>query len=245
MKQLNVEEIMAQFSSLLLDVQIALETKQVKVLHVRQFFSGLFQGEDCIPCYSEISDVFDSLTRKRLWTYQHYSPLEKVVDRFLTSDTAVKGLVRAYKGHLSGYFVTKRLIDFTKGANLPLADSHNTFPLDKYCTQKHYQGLKAVLQIEGRRVSELSLMYVSKLWERFAEEFDLPLLTAVIDKIVEGSLVITWLILPYLVHKILISSKTPKSVKFFRQHHIQLLTSEGFKIYDEIQMVNYAWVDTS
>lgn len=245
MKQLNVEEIMAQFSSLLLDVQIALETKQVKVLHVRQFFNGLFQEEDYIPCSSEISEIFDALTSKKLWTYQHYSPLEKVVDRFLPSDTKIKGLIRVYKGHLSGYFVTKRLIDFIKGANLPLADSHNTFSLDKYCTQKHYRGLKAVLQIDGRRISELSLMYVSKLWERFAEEFDLPLLTAVIDKIVEGSLVITWLVLPYLVDKILTGSKTPKSVKFFRQHHIQLLTSEGFKIYDEKQMVNYAWIDTN
>ena len=236
MVQLNLEEIKAEFSSMLLDVQTALEAKPVKVSHIRQFLNGVFQGEDCIPSASELSDVFDALTKNKLWTYQHYSPLEKVVLKFLPSDGTITELIKIYKGHLCGYFVTTKLIDFIKEVELPLAEFHDTFPLHKYCTPIHYRRLKAVLRINGRRISELSLDYVRKLWEKFAEEFDLPLLTAVIDKIVEGSLAITWLVLPYLIDKIILRSRV-RSVKFFRKHQIQLLTSEGIKIYDEQQIV--------
>lgn len=39
-QQLNLEEIMAKFSLLLLKVQIMLEERQVKAIHVRQFLRG-------------------------------------------------------------------------------------------------------------------------------------------------------------------------------------------------------------
>ena len=240
MQQLNLEEIMAKFSSLLLKVQIMLEERQIKAIHLRQFLRGLFQGEDCILADSlEVFEIFSTLTRQKLWTYQHYSPLEKVINEFLPNNDAMKACIKVYKGNLSGYYVAKKVIDYIKDVNLPLAesDSHGGFPLKKYSTQRHYQKLKDVLQIEERRISELSLSYVSELWEKIAEEFDLPLLTAVIDKIVEGSLEITWLVLYFMVEKILHASRTPKSIKFFRQYNIELLTAENLTIYDEKQMV--------
>ncbi len=231
---------MAKFSSLLLKVQIMLEEMQVKAIHVCQFLRGLFQDEDCILADSlEVFEIFSALTSQKLWTYQHYSPLEKVINEFLPCDDVIKVCIKAYKGDLSGYHVAKRIIDYIKDTNLPLAesDSHGEFPLKKYSTQRHYQKLKAVLQIEERRISELSLNYVSGLWEKIAEEFDLPLLTAIIDKIVEGSLKITWLVLHFMVEKILQASRTPKSIKFFRQHNIELLMADNLSIYDEKQMV--------
>ena len=233
---------MAKFSSLLLKVQIMLEERQIKVVHVLQYLRGLFQGEDCILANESLkfNEIFSALTMQKLWTYQHYSPLEKVIDEFLPNDDAMKTCMRAYKGHLSGYYVMQKVIDYIKDVNLPLAESHGQFPLKRYSTQRHYQKLKAVLQIEERRISELSLSYVSKLWEKIAEEFDLPLLTAVIDKIVEGSLEITWLVLPFMTEKILLGSRTPKSTKFFRQHNIKLLIADSLTIYDEKQMVCYS-----
>ena len=239
-QQLNLEEIMAKFSSLLLKVQIMLEERQVKAIHVRQFLRGLFQGENCILADSlKIFEIFSALTNQKLWTYQHYSPLEKVINEFLPSHDAMKANMKVYKGNLSGYHVAKKLIDYIKDSSLPLAesDSHGEFTLKKYSTQRHYQKLKAVLQIEERRISELSLSYVCELWEKIAEEFDLPLLTAIIDEIVEGSLKVTWLVLHFMVEKILHASRTPKSIKFFRQHNIELLIGDYLTIYDEKQMV--------
>ena len=38
-----------------------------------------------------------------------------------------------------------------------------------------------------RKISQVSLDYVVKLWQPFAEEYEIPSLTAVIDRIVAGS----------------------------------------------------------
>ena len=69
--------------------------------------------------------------------------------------------------------------------------------LKKY-TVVHYRKLKVKLNL-NRKLSEVSLSYISELWNVFIEEFDLPSLTAVIDQLIEGSLIITWLVSPRLL----------------------------------------------
>ena len=46
------------------------------------------------------------------------------------------------------------------------------------------------------------LDFVHEMWKALQKEFNLPTLTAVIDIILEGSLNITWLVLPHVVEKI-------------------------------------------
>ena len=88
------------------------------------------------------------------------------------------------------------------------------------------------------KISDISLSYVNDLWTELAEEFDLPSLTAIIDKIVAGSIEITWLVLPHLAATIILKSKLLRAVKFFRQHHIINLMVDEDVIYDENQMVS-------
>ena len=71
-----------------------------------------------------------------------------------------------------------------------------------------------------------------KLWQSFAEEYDIPSLTAVIDKIVAGSLEVTWRVPQHIADAIL-----PRS-KFFQSHGIVLVTIDNGIIYDEKLMVN-------
>ena len=52
---------------------------------------------------------------------------------------------------------------------------------------------KVKLELE-RKIDIIALKYVQDLWEEFVEEFDIPYLTAVIGKILSGSLHITWII---------------------------------------------------
>ena len=71
------------------------------------------------------------------------------------------------------------------------------------------------------------------------KEFHLPPLTAVMDKIVEGSLRITWLILPHIIDKI--RAMYFKSVEFFQQHNIisiDLYGDDGLILYNEEWMVS-------
>ena len=225
----NVEVIKALFSSLVLDVQLALES-QSDIRNVRDFLTTFFKYD-----FSETSDLeklFATITLNDLWDYHHFSPLERLIDKFLPNDQKVGNLMKDYKAHLSGFYLTTRLIDYMEYKNLSADDSYEECdqPSPKL-TPKQYKKIKVVLQLE-RRISQVSLDYVVKLWQSFAEEYEIPSLTAVIDKIVAGSLEVTWIVPQYIADTIL-----PRS-KFFRCHRIVLVSIGDVIIYDEKQMVS-------
>ena len=236
--QLNLETIQAKFASLLLDVQIALETKKVMVAHVRQFLINKSEGDLDISVSTDFSVMFTDLTKLKVWTYQHCSPLELLTERFLRDDQVIQDRFRCYKGDLSGFLVATKLIEFI--ALYPFSDEEmeeeEDSPLPKL-TKKQYRSLKVVLNLDARKVSEVSLDYVRELWEKFAEEFELPLLTTVIKKIVPGSLMITWLVFRHIAEAIELKSKSSSSIKFFRKNNIVSLAVDGVTMYNEQQMV--------
>ena len=239
MLRLNLERIRAKFASLLFDVQTALETKQVMIDRVRQFLINSSQGDLDIPCFSEFSAMFMSLTKHKVWTYQHHSPLEVLTENFLRDDHVIQDKIVQYKGDFSGFLVATKLIEYIKLNCLlseEMEEEEEDIPLPKF-TKKQYRSLKVVLNLDARKISELSLNYVHELWEKLAEEFDLPSLTAVIRRIVDGSLEITWLVLRNVVEKIMLRSRTTSSVKFYHKHQIVLLVVDDMVVYDGQQMV--------
>ena len=227
----NMDEIKALFSSLVLEVRLALQS-QSDISNVRHFLITFFKYD-----FSETSDLeklFTIVTLNDLWDYHNYSPLERLVNKFLPIDQKVGSLMKAYKAHLSGFYLTTKLIDYIEYQNLSADDS------DEECDQpsetpklttKQYKKIKVVLQLE-RKISQISLDYVVKLWQSFAEEYEIPSLTAVIKRIVVGSLEITWTVLQHIADAIL-----PRS-KFFRSHGIVLVSIDDVIIYDEKQMVS-------
>ena len=239
-----MERIQAKFSSLLLEVQIRLEAKNVKVSYVCQFLSQFlidrYEGEPDILNYEKFSAVFIDVTKRRLWTYQHHSPLEMLTEKFLCDDQVVKDLIKQYKNDLSGFLVATKLIEYIKETSFPdeeLEEEEDEDAALPQLTKKQYRYLKVVLNLSSRKISELSLNYVQELWEKLAEEFDLPLLTTVIKKIVTGSLVITWLVSSDVAEIIMHNSRISKSIRFFRQHKIVSLAIDDTTVYDENQMV--------
>ena len=225
----NEEEIKALFSALLLSVQTALKTKNEDVDNIRQFLTTFFKCD-----FSQISNLnalFSAVTLNGLWDYQHHSPLERLTNHFLAGDQELEGLMKTYKARLSGFYLTTKLIDYIKYQNLSADDSDEECdqPSPKLTT-KEYRKIKVVLQLE-RKISQVSLDYVVKLWHSFAEEYEIPSLTAVIDRIVAGSLEVTWRVPQHIADAIL-----PRS-KFFRSHGIVLVFIDDVIIYDEKQMV--------
>ena len=225
----NVDEIKALFSSLVLKVQLALQS-QSDVSNVRDFLITFFKYD-----FSETSDLkklFAMVTLNDLWDYHNYSPLERLVDQFLPCDQEVGSRMKVYKACLSGFYLTTKLIDYIDYQNLSADDS------DEECDQsspklttKQCKKIKVVLQLE-RKISQISLDYVVKLWQSFAEEYEIPSLTAIIDRIVAGSLEVTWTVPQHVADAIL-----PRS-KFFRSHGIVLVSIDDAIIYDEKQMVS-------
>ena len=231
----NEERIKAMFSALLLNVQAVLEANGVAISRVRQFLANFLQCEDCLPDnVSSLDKMFTAVTMNGLWSYQHYSPLEWLTDHFLPGDPKIKGFMRDYKSQLAGFFLTTKLVDYIEYKQLQADesddDSEQQSTLKKYTTQ-HYRKIKIRLEMK-RKVSELSLGYVQKLWISLVEEYELPSLTAIIDTIIEGSLEITWLLPSHIVEMI-----KPRA-KFFRQLHIVQVFLDDNIIYDEKEMVS-------
>ena len=232
----NIEEIKSRFSTLLLSVRSALEEEHIKVEDVRQMLIGIFQRDDCIPSTNFV-EIFNALTTNYLWSYQHHSPVEKLVRRFLPDQTS---LITEYKSYLSGFYTTTKLIDYIRVADFPEdddseeTDDPNRLPLQSYSV-KHYRKLKVVLKTD-RKISELSLVYGQELWNSFAEEFEIPSLTTVIHRILDGSIEIIWLVLPHVAEMIIASAH--RSTSFFRQHKIIHIAVDDKQVYDADQTVS-------
>ena len=233
----NMEEIQGRFSSLLVIVRQTLESSNVNVLNLRQFLVGFFQRDDFLTDSPDLVKMFDRVTVTRLWDYQHYGPLERIVQHFLPKCDSVRDAVNNYKGYLSGFFATTKIIDYIKHLQPQKCEaqmkSSSAATMDKY-TAVHYQKLKVKLKL-NRKLSEVSLSYISELWNAFSEEFDLPSLTAVIDQLIEGSLIVTWLVSPQDAETI--ASNAAKAIPFFRRHQIVIVTIDNHTIYDEDVMV--------
>ena len=226
----NLEDIESRFSELLYSVRCALEASNVEVDHVRQILIGIFHREDCIP-RTNLADVFSAVTAQNLWDFNHHSPIERLVRRCLRDGLSE---VTEYKGHLSGFYATTKLIDYIRHKNLNNAKrGPSELPLDSYNTE--YETLTVKLKT-GRDISQWSLMYVQELWNSFAEEFRIPSLTAVIGKILEGCLEISWLIPPHEAEQI--TTLAPKSTQFFRHLNIIYVSLNGRIIYNANQMVS-------
>ena len=217
MAETMLRKVKSRFSLLVIEVQKSMASLKVDASIVEQFLLNFFEGACDIPEDADLSKIFNSVTKARLWRYDHYGPLEELAESFLPEDDPVIAKVTEYKGQLTGFYATTRIIDFVKLSEL---EDHEEIPGRAFSPKKynnHYQKLTIELRL-NKDLSELTLEYVNTFWRILAKEFHLPPLTAVIDKIVEGSLRITWLILPHIVDKI--KAMYFKSVEFFQQHNI-------------------------
>ena len=233
MKDRIETKIESKFSLLVLEIQKAFEEEDIDPEDVRLFLIRMLANNFVQPS-SSIKDIFTAMSTEKLWTYQHYSPLEEVTETFLPNSESVQCLIDEYKGRYCGFCIATKLIDCVKDTADDEDDEGETFSARNYT--KHYKKIKAVLKVE-RKISDISLGYVNNLWTALAKDFELPSLTAMIDKIVAGSIEITWLVLPHLAETIILKSKFPRAVKFFRQHQIIHLMVEEDVIYNENQMV--------
>ena len=228
MRSSNEEEIKGHFSTLLADVRKALQSHNVSMADLLEYMKHFFKVDECFANVTNISDTFTAVTINGLWSYLHFSPLEKLTKHFLQSDTKTKQLIVEYKSRLSGYQLTTKLIDYIKEKKLQGDDDTNQAT---QFTVEHYKKIKVVIQLD-RKVSDLSLMYVQELWSSFAEEFNIPSLTAIVEHIAPGSLEITWRVPPHEAELI------RPSARFSRQHKITLINIDDHIIYDEKQMVS-------
>ena len=238
MTETILRKIRSRFSLLVIDVQSSLEERKVGVKKVHQFLLNFFEGDCDIPEVSDMTKLFNSITTAKLWHYDHYGPLEELAESFLPDDDSARAQITEYKTQLCGFQATTRIIDFAELSELEDSEEDDKpFSPKKY--NRYYRKISFKLNLK-KDISELMLDYIDQLWKMLMKEFRLPPLTAIIDKIIEGSLTVTWLVLPHVVKKI--RSIFYKSVGFFQHHNIiSIELYDGpcyLLLYDESWMVS-------
>ena len=231
----NENQIKAKFADLSLSIRKAIEAYSVPASDVRQFLIDFFQQKDLEFLQSAISleQIFIATSTHSLWDYQNYGPLEMLTKQFLPNNSATEKLISQYKASLTGFLMFTSIVDYIKYKQLEAEDSVDVAEQEsaiRKLSSKHYRKIKVVLNL-SRKVTELSLVYVTKLWCSFTEEYDLPSFTAVINEIIAGSLEVTWLVSQRITNMIV-----PRS-KFFREHHIVKVFVDDVILYDEKLMV--------
>ena len=227
------EEITGQFSSLQLKVRKAMDAKSIQVDDVCQFLAPFF-GDRHIVDVPDLTKMFTYISRVKLWNYNSYGVLKQMIKEFLPNDKCVKESMTDYCNQHSGFSATKIIIQKMnieeKG---PEGGTPQTFLPEKY--RPDFCNLKVKLDLI-KCPTEITLGHVNNLWDSLAEEFDVPPLSAVLDKIITGSIVIIWLILPSIAEKIRRSAS--KALKFYQHHDIVEIYIDYDPVYKEEWIVS-------
>ena len=223
-------KIKSSFCRLVTEVRSAMEDSQVKTKNVREFLFTYHEGECSIPDVPDLSKIFESITKAKLWRYDHYSLIEDIAESFLPDDHPVQAKITEYDHQLAGFRETTRIINFIKVSDQedPEDDGHPIAP-KRY--NRRYRKLTAKVKIDP----SVPLDYVENLWKALMKKFNLPELSTIIDKIEEGSLSITWLVLPHIAEKI--RATIYKSITFFQHHNILEIT-----LYGDLTLYNEEWM---
>ena len=245
MTQTVILKIRRQFASLQVEVRSAMEARQVKVSDVHQFLVSFFQSDCCIPEAPDLTKLFNIITEAKLWRYDHYGPLEELTEAFLPDDNPARKLVSKYKDKLSGFYVATKIVDFIDLSELDDSDDDSDDDSEDDAQQslsskeykKLYRKLKVTLKLDRTiKFSDMTMSYIDTLWKALIEKFNLPPLTAIIKKIVPGSLIIIWLVPPHV--STVIAASYSKALRFYQQHNIVQVELDGRILYDEDWIVS-------
>ena len=174
----NRQKINWKFGVLLKNSCKKLREKHINVKDFRLFLKGLFPPGDCVPESSNVDEIFEAITRNKLWNHWNCSPLQKVVKEFLSDDQEMMSWIADYNKDLVSYKATTKLVNY-----IALVDSdHNSDDsssedreeqeqvLAKY-DRRYYRKLTIRLETKFTRHT---LDYIDDLWRDFEVLYNLP-----------------------------------------------------------------------
>ena len=225
----NEDEIQHNFAMLIDRLRNALKQSGIEAADINRYLKDMkvdFQSQ-----VSDLETIFDYLKRSHLWSYDKINLVESLNKRFLGANSpSIKQHILDYKGKFNGYLAMKKIIH---SEYFVVADDSDDIEdpatvAAKYGTTERHK-LKVKLELGGRKLSEVSLLYIAELWESFQEEYELPALTAQIDYIMKKCLEIVWLISPIGAEKIRSSKRS--HLPFFWKHNITFVSIDDDIVY--------------
>ena len=214
----NEAKILKLFARLVRQVLRILKGKKIDMEEFVMFVMEVFSPGSCIPQSEEIFTIFRAISSHCLWSYSHYSPLKSIAEEFAKADT--QQLIESYQTDLANFYVTTKLADYIalcQGEEKVVDPDMPLAPNPAKYDREYFQ--KLTIKI-GRPVTDQTLQYIADIWQAVAQFFLLPPLTALLDRVVAGSLVITWFIPHLFAIQICLNSTESEAAAFFRAHQI-------------------------
>jgi len=185
----------------------------------RVFVINLFQPGDCIPDSRSVHEIFCAITKNGLWDCVNYFPLKLIIEEFAGNDTEMSEWVKQYKEAVAGYMLCTKISDHI--GVVAVSDSSDT-DSDEQLEEKpakydsrYYRKLS--LKVKAK-VTEVTMQYVSELWESFASYYHLPSRTAILDSVHDECILVTWLVPTKYTLELI--QKAPANPDFFQEHNI-------------------------
>ena len=231
------QKIEVKFAALLTNVCRKLRGKHIDFRDLHIFFKSCFSPGEWIAESSDTQEIFDTITRHKLWDYWNYLPLEGVVQEFAADDPEIQSWIETYKQDLRSYKVTTKLIDHIAAVD---SDSSYESPSEEgqlekpvRYDQQYYHRLSFKLKM---KFTDHTLDYIEDLWKEYAELHGLPPYKALLDCIRKGCVLIVWLLPTHLAPQILHAAA--HSDDFYRKHEIMKVELGGKCIYREEKELN-------
>ena len=226
----NKRKMEAKFAMLLMNTCRKLKEKPINVEDFVMFLTSyMYFTMECISKSSSIHEIFEAITRHKLWDYWNYCALEEIVKGFAANDPEMTSWIEGYKQDLKSYKVTTKLIDHIATSDDCIASvSPSEEEQPARYDQQYYQKLSLKLKM---KFTDQTLVYIDDLWSEYAELYGLPPYVALLDCIHKGCVSIVWLIPSHLAPQIH-STSTPLA-DFYRKHEITRVELGEECIYQE------------
>ena len=110
----NQAKIKGSFATLMRRVTNKLESNVLDMKDFRLYMLNLFPPGDIIADSLTVTDIFETISRHRLWDYSYCTPIEEIAKEFGGDDMELKGWISNYKSELAGFKATTRIVDYIK-----------------------------------------------------------------------------------------------------------------------------------
>jgi len=212
---------------LLTKVSKKMSEKGIDIAEFVLFIVALFPPGDCIPpSPTNLSKVFEAITRNGLWDYFHYSPLVRIVKKFGAGDPEMEAWIKNYKKDLKAYTIVASIEDYIE-SNLDTCSDQSREDSAKY-DPRYYCPVEWKVEFVDH-----SLQHLTNVWDMFSDRYLVPDSppTALLDRVRKGCVSITWLVPSYLIPRLVERAKI--DTEFFQEFRILKVTVRGETVYEE------------
>ena len=200
------------------------------------FVTALFPPGDCIPpSPTNLSKVFEAITRHGLWDNFHYSPLVRIVNKFGAADPEMEAWIKNYKKDLKAYTIVASIEDFIE------SDLDTCTDQSQEDRAKHDPCHNCPVEWKTDFVDH-SLQHLMNVWEMFSDRYLVPDSppTALLDRVRKGCVSVTWLVPSYLIPRLV--ERVEIDAEFFQTFRILKVTVRGWTVYEKTTHVSSIFI---